>query len=68
MSKKKTEFDEQTVETAESVVDAEFVAVVEQIDPIETFIRNKLIALNKLDNPAKAERLAKRILNNRKEK
>lgn len=34
----------------------------------EIFIRNKLKAINKMSNAAKAERLAKRILKNRKGK
>ena len=74
MAKKKTEeiATEEIVPIETESVLVEETPVVEEIseepkkDYVEAFIENKLRVLNQMNNPAKVERLARRILANRK--
>lgn len=57
------EVTEATTEIADSPVEEE---VVVEKDASEQFVYAQLKAINKLNNPAKAKRLADRVLRNRK--
>lgn len=59
--------DEEVIETATEIADSpvEEEVVVEK-DASEQFVYAQLKAINKLNNPAKAKRLADRVLRNRK--
>ena len=63
MSKSK---EEKTVEPVVEEAVAEEPAKVETKDNTEAFIARKLKAINKMQNPAKAERLANRLLSKRR--
>lgn len=57
MAKEKKNIEEQVAQ--ENVVE-------EQIDDVEKFINNQLVAINRISNKARARRLAARVLSNRK--
>lgn len=70
MAKKKNEVIEEavveeavTTEIAEEIAEEEPVA---EQDNSEQFVYAQLKAINKMNNPAKAKRLAERVLRNRK--
>lgn len=73
MAKKKTDeiteiVTEEIKEQAEEIVEE----IAEKIDKsdgeLEKFVERKLKAINRMDNKAKAQRLAERVLRNRKGK
>lgn len=56
--KNETEIAEQAITQAEAKEEA--------VDIVEQHIDNQLIAINRMTNKARAKRLARRVLNNRK--
>lgn len=66
--KKEIETIEVIEEIAEAVEEPKEEIVDTEAENLEKFIMNKLKVINRFDNQAKAKRLAKRILDNRKGK
>ena len=69
MAKAKKETDvieEITVKKVVAENAAEDTEAVKEAEKTERFIARKLTAINSMDNPAKAQRLAERVLMNRK--
>lgn len=64
MAKKKTEPIEEI--KAEEVMVESVEKKEEQVDATEMFIAKQLVAINRMPNRAKAQRLAERVLRNRK--